>query len=130
MSENSKEHPENINIKARPLPGLKQNPKIETLYFSNAGKQKFRKQFSTLVEKFTPPYPTGGGITSEACRIRLPDGLLLHGVSYHTDIEGWRWQIEQSAQKLGLVVAKIQGDRIVVSDGRSAALAECHIEVD
>lgn len=117
-------------VKKRILPGLNPKDDLEVLYFSDNGTEVFRKQFFELSDKFKPPYPTGGGVTSEACRIRLPYGLLFHGVSYHTDIEGWRRQIEAGAQELGAVVGKIQGDRFVVSDGRSVALADCEIQVD
>ena len=44
------------------------------------------------------------------------------------DIQGWRQQIEQGAEHLGLLVGKIVENNIELSDGRSYALSECRIE--
>jgi len=114
----------------RKVPGTFHIEGNEYIYFSDNGKEEFGKQFYALAGKIKPPYQKRGGAISQACRIRLPDGSLFHGMSYRGDIEGWRRQIQEGAKELGVLLATIQDQRLVVSDGRSAALADCLIEMD
>jgi hypothetical protein len=51
-------------------------------------------------------------------------------MAYHGDIEGWRKQISQGAQELGVLTATILEDRLTISDGREIGLSECRIEFD
>jgi hypothetical protein len=114
----------------RKLPGTVHIDGKEFIYFADNGAGDFRKQFLTLITKIKPSHQREGGVISQACRIHLPDGSLFHGISYRGDIEGWRQQIEDGAKELGVLLAKIQDDRIVFSDGRSAALGDCVLEID
>ena len=69
-----------------------------------------------------------GGVISENCKLWLPTGELFHGLSYKGDIEGWREQIKQGAEQLGLLIGKIYKNKIELLDGRSYALSDCKIE--
>jgi hypothetical protein len=97
----------------------------EFVYFSDDGKNPFRKQFNALTQHTNPPHAKRGGTTSQGCSIALPDGSVFHAIAYHGDIEGWRHDIREGAQALHVLLARIEGDRIVVSDGRSFSLEEC-----
>lgn len=114
----------------RKLPGTIPISGKEFLYFQDNGEKDIGKQILALAAKIKPHIPKGGGIISQASRIRLSDGMLFHGISYRGDIEGWRRQMEEGAKALDLLLAKIHGESIVISDGRSVALADCEIEID
>jgi hypothetical protein len=116
--------------KERKLPGTVHIEGKDFVYFSDNGTEDFRKQFLTLVTRIKPPHQKEGGVISQACRVRLQDGTLFHGISYRGDMEGWRRQIEDGAKELGVLLGRIQDDRIVVSDGRSMALIDCKLEID
>jgi hypothetical protein len=66
----------------------------------------------------------------ECFRIITPDNQLLHALSYKGDLEGWKKDIELGAKNLNLLTAEIQGDKIVLSDGRSFKLSDCATEDD
>jgi len=55
---------------------------------------------------------------------------MFHAIGYHGDLEGWRKDIEAGAQAMHLLLARIEGDKFVVSDGRLFPLSECKIEFD
>ncbi|MFZ6723815.1 hypothetical protein [Undibacterium sp. Ji49W] len=112
------------------VPGTVIHDTKEVIYFSDDGKTDFRTQFNRLTKDVSPRHATRGGKTSQGCRLWLPDGSLFHPVSYHGDVDGWRKDIAQGAQQLQLLLAKIDGERIVISDGRSFLVADCKVEFD
>lgn len=114
----------------RVIPGTVAIEGKEFIYFADDGKSTVRKQFNALLSIVAPRHAASGGRTSQACRITLPDGQLFHAMSYHGDLEGWRKDIEAGAQALNLLLARIEGDMFVVSDGRLFPLSECKIEFD
>lgn len=97
----------------------------EFVYFGDTGTGSFRDQFNALVQFVTPPRAKRGGASNQGCTLECPDGSIFHGIAYHGDLQGWRLQIEEGARGLGVPLARIVGERLVVSDGRSLALAEC-----
>ncbi|CNI82179.1 Uncharacterised protein [Yersinia rohdei] len=101
---------------------------MDVIYFSDDGKNTPKKQFNDLIDSVEPRNAKSGGRNAEGCNITLPDGQLFYAMGYHGDIEGWRKDIEAGAKRLGLFLAHIEGDRFIVSDGRSFALSECTIE--
>jgi hypothetical protein len=109
----------------RTLAGTVAVPGKEFVYYSDDGRQSKRKQFDALTQYVDPPYAEGGGAASQPWTITLPDGSIFHGISYSGDLEGWRRDIEEGAQALGVRLGRIQGDLFVISDGRSFALADC-----
>lgn len=115
---------------ARVTPGAVAVDGTEFVYFSDDGKNNFRKQFRNLTGFTNPPHAKSGGVNERGCTIALPDGLLFHAIAYHGDTEGWRKDIEAGAQAFNVLLAKIEGDRLVVSDGRAFSLTECKIAFD
>ncbi|MEZ2311574.1 hypothetical protein AB6809_33615 [Paraburkholderia sp. RCC_158] len=115
---------------ARVIPGTVAVDGTEFIYFSDDGKNNFRKQFRNLTEFTTPPYAQSGGVNERGCAIALPDGQLFHAIAYHGDTEGWRKDIHAGAKALSVLLAKIEGDKLVVSDGRTFSLNECKIAFD
>jgi hypothetical protein len=112
------------------IPGTVVRQGREVVYFSDDGTGDVRGQFSRLTKDISPRHAKHGGKTAQGCRLWLPDGTLFYPVSYHGDIEGWRQDIEAGARQLNLKLAKVDGDRIVVSDGRSFPLTDCRVEFD
>lgn len=112
------------------IPGTVARKGRGVVYFSDDGKTDVRVQFDRLTEGVNPRHATRGGMTSQGCRLWLPDGTLFHPVSYHGDVAGWRKDIEYGAKRLNLKLARVEGDRFVVSDGRSFSLADCRVEFD
>jgi hypothetical protein len=71
-----------------------------------------------------------GGVVLEGTRLELPDGIRLFAVVFNDDLEGWRKQIEQGANELGRVTARVLAGDVIVSDGRAYPLSNCKIEFD
>lgn len=113
---------------ARVIPGTAQVDGTEIVYFADDGRHPFRKQFRVLTEYTNPPHAQSGGVNEQGCKITLPDGQLFHAIGYHGDLAGWRKDIEAGAQALGLLLARIDGDRFFVSDGRVIELTDCTIQ--
>ena len=113
---------------ARVVPGTEKVDGLETVYFSDDGKSKFSKQFDNLTASVSPRSAKSGGRNDRGCSITIPEGLTFYAIGYHGDLEGWRKDIETGAHGLGLLLAHIENDRFVISDGRSFALSECVIK--
>ncbi len=115
-------------LDARVIPGTDGTTTREAVYFSDDGKNKFRKQFKNITCFADPTNATSGGVNEAGCSITPLDGPLFHAVIYHGDIDGWRKDIEAGAKGLGLLLARIEGDQFVITDGRSIPLSKCKIE--
>jgi hypothetical protein len=102
--------------------------KQEIVYLSDDGKGDLRSLFERLTKDVSPRQAKRGGMTSQGCRLWLPDGTLFHPIGYHGDFDGWRSDIESGARQLRLLTGRIEGDQIVISDGRRFDLKECRIE--
>lgn len=106
------------------LPGYQKVEGIEVSYIQFSQSDDFKK-VTTFIH---PPLPKSGGVIEEGCYVITPQGERLYAVVYHSDIEGWRKQIEQGAEQLGLLTGKISENSIELSDGRIYALSDCKIE--
>ncbi|WP_080403364.1 hypothetical protein [Burkholderia ubonensis] len=115
---------------ARVIPGSVAVEGTEFVYFSDDGKNKFKKQFKNLTEYTNPPNAVSGGVNDRGCKIALPNGQLFHAIGYHGDLDGWRKDLEAGAAALNLLLARIEGDMFILSDGSSFSLNECKIEFD
>ena len=124
---------DNIN---RHIPGTIKVEGREFLYVADDGEDFFRKKKrskvkkESLFSKLTSLFfmAKEGGALTENCKIWLPTNELFHGLSYKGDIEGWRKGITLGANHLGLLIAKISGENIEISDGRIYALSDCKVE--
>lgn len=124
-----------MSISNRYIPGTIKVEGREHLYISDNGEDFFAKSSravkrQSLFDKVTSLFEIAqsGGVISENCKLWLPTGELFHGLSYKGDIEGWREQIKQGAEQLGLLIGKIYKNKIELLDGRSYALSDCKIE--
>ena len=118
--------PKTIPGTAEHLPGSRQQYR----YVADDGTRDFAAQFKKLSASAAPRHAKTGGMSTQGCQLSLPDGSLFHPIGYHGDVDGWGIDIETAAKRLGLLVAHIEGDRIVISDGRSFPLSECKFELD
>jgi len=59
------------------------------------------------------------------CYLTLPDDSIFHAVGYHGDLAGWKQDIETGATEQNIALARIDGNKLVVSDGRVFALSDC-----
>ena len=113
---------------ARVIPGTTVVEGQAVVYFADNRKHSFRKQFRALTTHTNPPYATAGGVNERGCKIVLPDGQSFHGISYHGDLDGWRKDIEAGAREFNVLLARIEGGKFVVSDGRVVPLVDCAVE--
>lgn len=113
---------------ARNVPGVTVVDGQQVVYFSDDGKNKLRKQFNNITCFSEPPNAVRGGVNDRGCKVTPPSGPIFHAISYHGDLDGWRKDIEAGAMGLGLLLAQIKGDQLVISDGRSIPLSDCKIE--
>lgn len=113
----------------RTIPGQVAVAGVEFIYFANDGKNKLRKQFRNLTESCDPPNAQFGGVNDRGCSIVLPTGEIFHAIGYHGNIEGWRKDIESGAAEIGILLASINGDSLVISDQRKFLLADCSVRL-
>ena len=113
------------------IPGAVQVAGVEVRYVEDEGKDKFLDDglFQKVTRHPAPRHAKSGGANTDGCKIYTPDGKLFHALSYHADIEGWRQDITESAKTLGLRLARIVADELVVIDESARyALADCKME--
>ncbi|MDR3411395.1 MAG: hypothetical protein P4L87_10725 [Formivibrio sp.] len=115
-------------VSERTIPGEIAVDGVEFIYFSDDEKNKLRRQFRNLTESCDPPNANFGGVNDRGCTIKIPTGEHFHAIGYHGDIEGWRKDIESAAADLGLLLASISGNCLVISDGRKVRLTDCDVE--
>ena len=114
----------------RRIPGTGEDEAEKVRYVSFDGVQAPSGLFRQVTRRITPPLMSGGGVVLEGCFITTPDGTHFYCLCYHGDIAGWQRQIEEGAKELGLVTANIQGQTLLLSDGRQFALSECQVRFD
>lgn len=115
-------------VSERTIPGEAAVEGVEFIYFSDDRKNKLRRQFRNLTEACNPPNAKYGGVNDRGCTIKIPTGEIFHAIGYHGDIDGWRKDIECSAADLGILLASISRNCLVISDGRKFRLADCDVE--
>lgn len=114
----------NMSTSNRHIPGTIKVEGIEVSYIQISQSVDFKK-VTTFIK---PSLPKSGGVSEDGCYVTTPQGERLYAIVYHSDIEGWRKQIEQGAEQLGLLTGKISENKIELSDGRIYALSDCKIE--
>lgn len=116
-----------VAIDDREIPGLTPVEWREYCYVSDDGSGRFlgKGLFQKLTDYSSSSLPESGGAITENCNLWLPSGELLHALSCKGDIDGWRRHFEQAAEALGLLIGRMVGGRIVLSDGRIFDLSDC-----
>ena len=110
------------------IPGTVLRDSAEIVYFCDDGRTLL-EQFKALASSYrSPRHAQRGGMTRYGCRLSLPDGTVFRAVGYHGDIEGWRQDIEEGAAEQKIALARIEADKLIISDGREFALSECTAE--
>lgn len=112
---------------ARTVPGIDDSATKKTIYFSDDGKNKFPKQFKNITCFTDPPNAVSGGVNEGGCKVTPPNGPAFYAAEYHGDLEGWKKDIEEGAKGLGLLLAKIENEIFLISDGRNFPITECEI---
>lgn len=114
----------------RAIPGTRpgENEKVRYVSFSEPATPS--DAFKEVPWRIKPPLPKRGGVVLEGCILTLPDGTRFCALSFHGDVEGWQNQIERGAAELGLLSARLDGDVLHLSNGRTVPLADCTIELD
>ena len=102
----------------------------EVVYFCNDGQRPWSKQFDAITTYSNPPHVQNGGANAGGWNLTLPDGSIFYAITYHGDLAGWRQDIEEGAAGLNITLARIDGDKFVVSDGRVFALSDCVLKLD
>ena len=114
----------------RALPGITSTPGLEVAYVQDDGRATGRAHFRMLLNAIGVPSATDGGIVSDPATIRTPDGRLLRAVSYRGDVNGWRSDVMRGADDLDLLLGRIVGDQLVLSDGSVFQLSECEVHAE
>ena len=111
----------------RKIPGAAEVEGVGVMYYQDDGKRNVGTQFKSLLSAAGMVSFKGGGLVSEPCLISLPDGRGFNAVSYHGDVEGWRQVVEAAARNKGLLLAQIQGNRFVLSNGEFFPIDICRV---
>lgn len=114
----------------RKIPGTGMDESEKVRYVSFDGKEQPSRLFRQVTRRIDPPLMTGGGVVLEGCVLKAPDGTSFYSLYYHGDIAGWQRQIESGARELDLLTAKVEREKLVLSDGREFALADCEVQFD
>jgi hypothetical protein len=109
------------------IPGTVPVEGVETAYFCDGSAKGER--FHDLMLRSKPLHAQRGSVYERGCHLTLPDGSIFHAAQYHGDIEGWRKDIEEGAAEQEITLARIDGDKLVISDGRVFDLSECTASV-
>jgi hypothetical protein len=114
-------------IVGRPIPGTVSVPGGEFIYVSDPGGREFASLFEALTNNSTGPRAGSGGAIAENCRLRVPDGRVFNALSYKGDLDGWRFDLHQAAQRLGLQTGLILNGALALSEGVSIPLGDCTV---
>jgi hypothetical protein len=88
------------DLAGRATPGTVTIPGREFLYVSDGRRPDFSSLFEELTTKVTPRLAQRGGVISENCRLRMPDGRAFHALSYTGDLDGGGWIFNRARSSL------------------------------
>jgi hypothetical protein len=112
------------------IPGTVSMEGVEVVYFCDDGRT-ILEQFEALASSYrNPRHAQRGGMNGRGCHLTLPDGSIFHAIGYHGDIAGWRQDIEEGAAAQKITLARIDGDKFAISDGRVFELSSCTAQFD
>jgi len=110
------------------IPGTVPVDGVENAYFCDRSTKGERFHEITLHSK--PLHAQRGSVYERGCHLTLPDGSIFHAIEYFGDIAGWRRDIEEGAAEQKITLARIDGDKLVISDGRVFELSACTAKFD
>ncbi|MBW8775743.1 MAG: hypothetical protein JF596_12175 [Stenotrophomonas sp.] len=113
----------------RIAPGINPAAGVELFYYEDFHTGSASSQFRKLLDSAGEFTASSGGIVSDSCRITLPNGQCFLALSFHGDLDGWRKAVEAGARNLGLRLARIEDDRLIIFDGQSVPLSECKVDL-
>jgi len=114
---------------SRVMPGSIPVEGREFMYLESQSPNTFAELFPTIVTAGQGPLPKHGGLLNENALIRLPDGKIIHGLSFKGDLKGWRRSIIEGSEKLGILWGEIVGQNVKLSNGREYPLDACVVEL-
>jgi len=114
--------------KEKEIPGAFKVEGREFWYVEEDGKGNFNRLFPKILTAISPPIHTSGGAITGGCSLTLPDKRVFHSFSYKGDLTGWREQVVQGANKLGLTLGQIDGDEFKLLDGDGVLLSDCEVD--
>jgi hypothetical protein len=113
----------------RTAPGITPVTGVEFIYYEDFETSSASGHFRTLLDSAGELVASHGGIVSDSCRIEAPNGECFRALSFHGDLDGWRTAVEAGARTLGLRLARIEDDHLIISDGQSVPLSECKVDL-
>ena len=112
------------------LPGTRPQDAGNVIYVFLPDHADPEQEFETVTKKINPPIPKNGAVTFYAWLVKTPAGEVFYPLYFRGDVESWHQQIQLGAAQLGLKMAKVEGDKFVVSDGPAFPLSDCAITFD
>ncbi len=109
------------------LPGTRPQETDRVVYVLLLGHIDSYDAFDDVISRASPRIATHGAVLVEDWLVKTPAGETFYPLFFHGDVEGWRQQIELGANKLGLKMAKVEGDKFLVLDGPTFSLSDCYI---
>jgi hypothetical protein len=112
------------------LPGTRPGDAGKVIYVFLPDDADPSREFDRVTSIFDPPIAKNGAAFFDTWLVKTPTGEVFYPVYIHGDVEGWRQEIELGATQLGLKMAKIEGDKFVVSGGPAHRLSDCGVTLD
>ena len=112
------------------LPGTRTRDPGKVIYVLLRPGKDMLQSFEEVTDKVDPPIPTDGGALLEYFAVKTPDQEVFYSIYFHSDVQGWRQQIELGAKQLGLKMAKVQEDKFIVNEGPAYLLSDCEVTFD
>ena len=110
----------------RVLPGLDDDEDTSTLYFHVSKEKSAAHIFDKITGYTDPPAAKFGGVIDEpGCSLETPNGMVFHALRIHGDLEGWYSDISAGASAENVLLASIEGRRLVINNEQSFDLDEC-----
>lgn len=109
------------------LPGTGSDDFGRVIYILLQGHTDSYEAFDEVISRVRPSIATHGAALVEDWLVTTPAGENFYPLLFHGDVEGWREQIESGATQLGLKMAKVKDDKLVVSDGSAFLLSDCTV---
>ncbi|MFO6465402.1 hypothetical protein ACK8OR_13485 [Jannaschia sp. KMU-145] len=102
-------------------------PRNEYIFFEVPPGETPNSAFTKLTTASDPIHASDGGASEHGCSVETPDGVVYHCLVTNRDVDGWRTDIAAGARHHGWSLAKIEGRRFALDDGRTYPLADCRI---